>query len=338
MVKWQCTVCGYIYDEADEGVPFDSLPDSWACPMCTAPKAVFEPMEETAPAAEEAPAAAAETGGKKYVCTVCGYIYDEAAEGVPFDSLPDSWACPMCTAPKAVFEPMEEAAPAAEEAPAAVPEQGGKKYVCTVCGYIYDEAVEGVPFDSLPDSWACPMCTAPKAVFEPVGEPEEQAPAASSVPDTDMKELTPGELAAVFSNLARGCEKQYQGEESRLFLQLAAYFEAITPAEETPELQALSDLIRDNLSREYPNLEAVCRQEADRGALRAYTWGSKVTRMQQAVVGQYLREGEAFLEHTNVWICTVCGFIYIGENPPALCPVCKVPDWKFEKIQGGRSV
>ena len=57
--------------------------------------------------------------------------------------------------------------------------------------------------------------------------------------------------------------------------------------------------------------------------------------MQQSIVNQYLQKGEAFLEHTNIWVCTVCGFIYIGENPPALCPVCKVPDWKFEKIQGG---
>ena len=26
--------------------------------------------------------------------------------------------------------------------------------------------------------------------------------------------------------------------------------------------------------------------------------------------------------------------IYIGGNPPELCPVCKVPAWKFEKIEG----
>lgn len=29
----------------------------------------------------------------KYVCTVCGHIYDEEAEGVKFEDLPDTWVC-----------------------------------------------------------------------------------------------------------------------------------------------------------------------------------------------------------------------------------------------------
>ena len=31
------------------------------------------------------------------------------------------------------------------------------KYKCTICGYIYDEAVEGTKFEDLPDSWVCPL-------------------------------------------------------------------------------------------------------------------------------------------------------------------------------------
>ena len=27
------------------------------------------------------------------------------------------------------------------------------KYECTVCGHIYDEAVEGVKFEDLPEDW-----------------------------------------------------------------------------------------------------------------------------------------------------------------------------------------
>ncbi len=41
--------------------------------------------------------------GKVWVCTICGYIYDEAAEGVPFESLPDDWVCPLCKHPKSDF-------------------------------------------------------------------------------------------------------------------------------------------------------------------------------------------------------------------------------------------
>ena len=38
----------------------------------------------------------------KYVCSVCAYVYDEAAEGVPWDELPDDWTCPVCTVDKAL--------------------------------------------------------------------------------------------------------------------------------------------------------------------------------------------------------------------------------------------
>ena len=50
------------------------------------------------------------------------------------------------------------------------------RYVCPICGYIYDEAAEGVPFDSLPDSWGCPLCGAPKLMFEPEAVPEPPNP------------------------------------------------------------------------------------------------------------------------------------------------------------------
>lgn len=40
-----------------------------------------------------------------------------------------------------------------------------KKYKCTICGHIYDEAVEGVKFEDLPDDWVCPLCMAPKSMF-----------------------------------------------------------------------------------------------------------------------------------------------------------------------------
>ncbi len=31
------------------------------------------------------------------------------------------------------------------------------KHVCSVCAYTFDEAVEGVPWDDLPDDWVCPV-------------------------------------------------------------------------------------------------------------------------------------------------------------------------------------
>jgi len=48
----------------------------------------------------------------KYVCTVCGYVYDPAEgddvagipAGTPFDKLPEDWVCPICGADKSAFE------------------------------------------------------------------------------------------------------------------------------------------------------------------------------------------------------------------------------------------
>ncbi len=46
---------------------------------------------------------AASGGGKVWVCSVCGYTYDEAKEGVPFEALPEDWVCPLCKHPKSDF-------------------------------------------------------------------------------------------------------------------------------------------------------------------------------------------------------------------------------------------
>ncbi|MGE4549665.1 MAG: rubredoxin-like domain-containing protein [Intestinibacillus sp.] len=32
-------------------------------------------------------------------------------------------------------------------------------------------------------------------------------------------------------------------------------------------------------------------------------------------------------------MCSVCGFVFVGERAPELCPVCKVPSWKFGKVE-----
>ena len=46
----------------------------------------------------------AQEASGKYVCSVCGYVYDPAEhDGVAFEDLPDDWRCPRCKQPKAKF-------------------------------------------------------------------------------------------------------------------------------------------------------------------------------------------------------------------------------------------
>jgi rubredoxin len=54
MDKWQCLLCGYVYDpevgDPTQGIPagtaFEDLPDDWECPDCGASKDEFEQMSE----------------------------------------------------------------------------------------------------------------------------------------------------------------------------------------------------------------------------------------------------------------------------------------------------
>ena len=49
------------------------------------------------------------------------------------------------------------------------------KYVCGICGYVYDPAVgdpeasvpAGTPFEKLSEEWVCPVCGAEKGEFAP---------------------------------------------------------------------------------------------------------------------------------------------------------------------------
>lgn len=212
------------------------------------------------------------------------------------------------------------------------------KYVCSVCGYIYDEAKEKLPFSSLPESWKCPVCKAAKSAFEPRKPKEEaklsRAPAAPSALEEDFMKMSAGELAALCSNLARGCEKQYRAEEAELFRQIADYFTSVNPAVPDADVEQLAALFRDDLRNGYPSVRTAADATGDRGTGRICVWGEKVTNMLDSLIAQYRQEGEAFLADTQVWVCSVCGFVYTGDEPPKNCPVCKVPDWKFEKIEG----
>jgi rubredoxin len=50
----------------------------------------------------------------KYICELCGYVYDPAvgdpdggiAPGTAFEAIPDDWVCPVCGASKDSFTKM----------------------------------------------------------------------------------------------------------------------------------------------------------------------------------------------------------------------------------------
>lgn len=107
---------------------------------------------------------------KKYICEVCGYVYDPAIgdvehgipAGTPFENLPEDWHCPPCGVTKEHFSPLK-----------GYDTDDKGLYICEVCGYVYDPAVgdaehgieKGVAFTDLPEDWVCPPCGASKDHF-----------------------------------------------------------------------------------------------------------------------------------------------------------------------------
>lgn len=73
---------------------------------------------------------------KKYVCTICGYIYDEAAgipnAGIPagtkWEDLPADWKCPLCGAAKSDFKEQASDYVSEENRPEAVLEKMESNY------------------------------------------------------------------------------------------------------------------------------------------------------------------------------------------------------------------
>lgn len=205
------------------------------------------------------------------------------------------------------------------------------KYVCSICGYVYDESQEDLTFQQLPESWVCPICKADQSLF--VKEEKETK-------TTDMNILTEGdivyslgELAAICSNLQRGCEKQYKDEEALLLKTLSDVLTAHVENEDNASVDVLEQLLQEDLSQHYPALHGYAKQVADRGTQRICVWGEKVTAILHSLLMRYRQDQGAFLKNTSVWVCSVCGFVFVGDEAPELCPVCKVPAWKFEKIE-----
>lgn len=227
-----------------------------------------------------------------------------------------------------------------------------KQMVCSVCSYVYDESAgipeagiaPGTAWEDLPEGWRCPVCGAGKDAFvSKSGEakPKKAATAkrgggkaeSSAANDHIERELTAAEMSVICSNLARGCEKQYLTAQSEDYRTLAEFF---GKASETPpaDVDTLIRYIDSDLSTGFPEAKAAAEEAGDRGALRALVWSEKVTRMLSSLMERYKREGDKMLEGTGVYVCTICGFIHIGDAPPEICPVCKVPGWKFEKVTG----
>lgn len=217
--------------------------------------------------------------------------------------------------------------------------QANKKWRCSVCGYVYDETVgegdikEGTTFEELLDDWVCPICGASKSAFVEEGAVQEKKSMPTPIYPIMDDKLSFGAMYALCTNLARGCEKQYRVEESALWTQLAQYYSSVA-RDFDGDIDSLTELAQYDAESVYPLIKDLAQQKRDRGALRALVWSEKVTAILLSLYARYKKEGDSLLKDTKIYVCEICGYVHIGNEPPEICPICKVPKLKIHEIRG----
>ncbi|MEG2688593.1 MAG: rubredoxin, partial [Clostridia bacterium] len=144
--------------------------------------------------------------------------------------------------------------------------------------------------------------------------------------------LTYAELNVLCTNLAKGCLKQYRAEEAGQFQEIADFYSRNSEKSKLTNFDDISLRLDTDVSKKYPIAFENARHDADRGALRILTWSEKVSKIEQSIIKRYKEEGSSFLANTKIFVCEICGFIYIGDEAPEICPICKVPKFKINEV------
>ena len=121
-------------------------------------------------------------------------------------------------------------------------------------------------------------------------------------------------------------------ELAELFKQLEAFYRnQNVGAEKERSVTEFQDILNKNL-KAYEQDSMLAVAVADRGAMRALVWGEKVTKSLKSLLNRYEKQQAEFLETTHLYVCEVCGFAYVGEEKPEVCPVCKVSNKKIAVV------
>lgn len=221
------------------------------------------------------------------------------------------------------------------------------KYVCSICGYIHDEEEgypEGdispnTPWDLIPSSFTCPLCGAFKEDFNKLEESTDEVEVSldtnTIVNLPEEIDYSTTELSAIFSNLSKGSEKQYDLELAELYNKLSIYYSGTPDSNVQLDFKDLKVMVEKDLDTNFLMANEISASHHDRGALRALKWSEQVSRMSNSHLKRLSQGSTDFLLDSNLYVCEICGFIHIGKEKPEICPVCKVPNIKMTQIKRG---
>ena len=281
---------------------------------------------------------------KQYVCSICGYIHDEAVGG-KWEDLPADWKCPVCKAGKDAFKPKEEKTASQEvlEKPHVdnekMEEKKMEKWKCTVCGHIHEGPMT-------PD-FKCPICKQPANKFVKIEDAAAPAknPYAGTKTEKNLWEAFAGESQArnKYTYFASVAKKAGYEQIAALFLHTAQnemehaklWFKALGELGDTAEnLLHAAEGENAEWTDMYDRMAREADEEGFHDLAEQFRGVAAIEKMHEERYRKLLSNVEAMQvfekSGVTIWECRNCGHIVVGTKAPEICPVCKHPQAFFE--------
>ena len=280
----------------------------------------------------------------QYVCSICGYIHDEAVGG-KWEDLPADWKCPLCGAGKDAFKPKEEKTASQEvlEKPHVdnekMEEKKMEKWKCTVCGYIHEGPMT-------PD-FKCPICKQPANKFVKIEDAAAPAknPYAGTKTEKNLWEAFAGESQArnKYTYFASVAKKAGYEQIAALFLRTAQnemehaklWFKALGELGDTAEnLLHAAEGENAEWTDMYDRMAREADEEGFHDLAEQFRGVAAIEKMHEERYRKLLSNVETMQvfekSGVTIWECRNCGHIVVGTKAPEICPVCKHPQAFFE--------
>ncbi|MBQ1458725.1 MAG: rubredoxin [Butyrivibrio sp.] len=224
------------------------------------------------------------------------------------------------------------------------------KYICQICGHIYDEEKEGVPFEQLGDDWTCPKCHQPKSEFKPVEEKEDTDmaktnPYAGTKTEKNLEAAFAGESQArnKYTYFASVAKKEGYEQIAALFLKTAdnekehakMWFKELKGIGDTKEnLAAAADGENYEWTDMYEGFAKTAEEEGFPELAKKFRAVGEIEKHHEERYRALLKNVETAKvfekSEVKVWECRNCGHIVVGTKAPEVCPVCNHPQSYFE--------
>lgn len=141
------------------------------------------------------------------------------------------------------------------------------------------------------------------------------------------------QIAGIFEETARN-----EKEHAKMWLRaLSGFQEGKTPGDTAANLAAAAAGEHEEWTEMYKEFARVAREEGFAELAAKFEGVALVERAHEErynKLKENLDSGTVFSKgETKVWHCRNCGYIYEGEEAPAVCPVCNHPQAYFELEQ-----